>query len=574
MKIFMKTIALMASMWLGLMVQVAVATSVIPPNTSADFMKAYATELNYLQTKAQLEGSVRVIVRLKKPTLSTNTLSPQAALSDERAQIAKSQQRILTGTQLSHPKSVKKFNYSPFIAMQVDSDTLDQLRASPEVEAVTEDVMVRAYLTESVPLIGGTQAWQKGFSGAGQTVAILDTGVDKSHPFLAGKMVSEACFSTNEFDNFYASACPNGQQQQVGAGAGKACAAEDCIHGTHVAGIAAGRNGVAKDAKLISVQVFTLVTSSSYCGLTTPCISAFYSDIIKGLEYVYSQRNNFKIASVNLSLGDTFKYPGTCDGDPVVEPVRQVVERLRSAGIATVFASGNSTYKDGMGRPACLSNVVSVGATDKQDFVAYFSNTSPALKLFAPGVNIVSSVPGGLFESLDGTSMAAPHVAGAWAVLKSKNPNASVSTILDALTRSGKPLRDYFAGTTKPRIQLAAALDVLSGKTSPSQPVPPGPLTLLSPSGAVNTTTPAYRWLPDPKALWYSVYVYDQAGKQVGFEFAFPSIAGCGDGKTACSVRQSLPLPAGQRYTWKVSALIGFSGEEAVSGTMSFTTPG
>jgi hypothetical protein len=97
------------------------------------------------------------------------------------------------------------------------------------------------------------------------------------------------------------------------------------------------------------------------------------------------------------------------------------------------------------------------------DAVSPFSNSSEALDLLAPGQPIESSVPGGGFGILSGTSMAAPHVAGAWAVLKQQNPQASVSAILDAIASAGVPISDPRNGITRPRLQLDAALGTGGG---------------------------------------------------------------------------------------------------------------
>src|SRR5207249_2608471 len=105
----------------------------------------------------------------------------------------------------------------------------------------------------------------------------------------------------------------------------------------------------------------------------------------------------------------------------------------------------------------------SVGATTKDDQVADFSNVAPFLSLFAPGVSIISSFAGGGFAIASGTSMAAPHVAGTWAVLKQAKPTANVDEILQALTGTGVMIEDTLAGTgtTRPRIQVDLALSAL-----------------------------------------------------------------------------------------------------------------
>ena len=159
---------------------------------------------------------------------------------------------------------------------------------------------------------------------------------------------------------------------------------------------------------------------------------------------------------MNLSLGEG-QFSSNCDG----EPYKPIIDNLRSVGIAAVAASGNDGSANAMSAPACISTAVSVASTTKSDGVSWFSNVTPFLSLFAPGDPILSSVPGGGYASYQGTSMAAPHVTGAWAALKQAAPSASVDEILAALTQSGKPITDPRNGVVKPRVRLLAALAAL-----------------------------------------------------------------------------------------------------------------
>ena len=234
-----------------------------------------------------------------------------------------------------------------------------------------------------------------------------------------------------------------------------------CGHGTHVAGIAVGDgptfDGVAKLGKIIAIKVFSRV-AGQYCAGGEDCPLAFDADIISGLERVYALRNTYKIASVNMSLGGG-AYSGYCDTDPS----KPIIDLLKSAKIATVIASGNDGYSNQISAPACISSAIAVGSTlDTADSRSYFSNNSLALDLYAPGSGITSSVPGGGFEEWDGTSMATPHVAGAWAVLRQAAPDASVAEIETVLKTHG-PIVSY-AGVSRRRIALDDALAILAPK--------------------------------------------------------------------------------------------------------------
>jgi subtilisin family serine protease len=358
------------------------------------------------------------------------------------------------------------FQNIPYMALEVDASELERLSGLPEVVSIREDKLLQPLLDGSVPQIGGDLAWNAGYTGNGQVIAILDSGVDRSHGALAGKVVDEACFSSNSLLEGASSLCPSGAEEELGPGAGINCnGVYGCDHGTHVAGIAASDDsqyaGVAREADLMAVQVFSRVDNLFACGFFPPCLAAFTSDVIRGLEYVYDQRDNFDIAAVNMSLGgESYSSPQECDNN--YPALKAAIDNLRAVGIATVVASGNDGFTDAISSPACISSAISVGAVTGSDGVAYFSNVSPWLKTLAPGTGIVSTVPGGVFASKDGTSMAAPHVAGAVAVLNSVVPDAIVDEIEEALISSGVSVTDTRNGVVVPRVQVDAAAQALS----------------------------------------------------------------------------------------------------------------
>src|SRR6185436_20093099 len=151
-----------------------------------------------------------------------------------------------------------------------------------------------------------------------------------------------------------------------------------------------------------------------------------------------------RIAAVNMSLGGgMYTSQATCDADHASR--KAIIDQLRSVNIATVVASGNNGFINATSAPACISTAVSVGSvTDgafgsTPDEVNLFSNSASFVSLLAPGEAINSSIPGGGFAIFDGTSMAAPHVAGTWALLKQANTSATVAHALTVLQRTGKP---------------------------------------------------------------------------------------------------------------------------------------
>jgi len=405
-----------------------------------------------LVSRAQRTGTVRVIARLRSEPVATE---PRAVDSAHRRMI----DRLAKSS-----RSLSRFESLPLVGMVADASDLTALRANPDVVSVFEDFQLDASLAESVTITGANATHVQGYSGAGQTIAVLDTGFDGSHPDLSGKLVAEACFSTEWEEKQIATACPNGRTEQYGQGAAASCSGEGCDHGTHVAGIAAGRRGIARDASVMAVQVFSLNGSASGCarfGKRAPCTTAWAVDILRGLDYVAGLADKLNVAAVNLSLGSGAS-ARTCDDDAGMEEFNEAFSRLRKAGAVTIAASGNSWDSDGISFPSCLSGTVSVGATDKSDQVAAFSNSAGILDLLAPGVGIESAVPGKTRASKDGTSMAAPHVAGAWTVLRQAMPNADTADVYDALVTTGEPVTDYRNGVTRARIRIDRALQILS----------------------------------------------------------------------------------------------------------------
>jgi subtilisin family serine protease len=394
------------------------------------------------------DGTVRVIVGLQ------TAFTPDGALDDERlktqrAQIDGAREQLLRALTGTKHRVVNTFETIPSVALELDAEALAALEKSGLAASIEPDELSDPTLAQSTPIVESTEANSLGRDGTGQTIAILDTGVDKAHSFLAGKVVSEACFSAAD--------CPGGASSSTATGSGVPCtyAAGDCQHGTHVAGIAAGRgtsfSGVAPGANLIAINVFSRFDSG--CGnRPTPCARSFTSDQIKGLERVLALRSSLRISSVNMSLGGGL-FTSNCDSDSR----KAAIDNLRSFGIATTISSGNDGSANAVSAPACISSAITVGNTTKTDQVASLSNSSPLVELLAPGSSINSSIPGGGFGTKSGTSMAAPHVAGAWAVLRQVGPTASVPTLLGHLQATGKPITDADNGISRPRIRVLTA---------------------------------------------------------------------------------------------------------------------
>ncbi len=426
-----------------------------------------ATTFDALINKARtLNKNVRVIVGVK------TAFQPEGRMTDaqaerQRASIKQAQDDLLNQLEGRGVSNVERFEFIPFIVMTADLAALEAMKTLEAVAHIQEDEALAPTLEESINLIGAPQAWAAGFSGANRTVAVMDTGVDKNHPFFGGRVVSEACYSTTDAAQGATSWCPGGANASTAPNSGLNCdmnVTDSCMHGTHVAGIVGGRAnnlgryGVARDVNLIAIQVFSKFSGEN-CGGGS-CTLSFTSDQIRGLERVYALRNTYTIDAVNVSIGGG-KYTSNCDAQQ--SAYKAAIDNLRSANIATVIASGNSGYSDGLAAPACISSAISVGSTHDGDAgtvdtISSFSNSASFLTILAPGQLITSAVPGGGYEATQGTSMAAPHVAGAWAVLRGKYPNETVTQILERLNSTGKSINDPRNNVTKKRIRLDHAI--------------------------------------------------------------------------------------------------------------------
>lgn len=457
-----------------------------------------------LLAKAQQGGQLRVIVRLNVAYTPEAGLRGALVAALQRQAIRSAQNQLAAQLSPGSARVLRNFRSLPLSLLSVDAAGLQGLVENPWVAAIQEDVPVPPTLDQTIPHIGADDAWSDGYSGSGQVIAILDTGVDTDHEFLVGKTVAEACFSSDVFGSS-SSLCPDATEQQIGAGAGVECPAEvaGCYHGTHVAGIAAGSLpaasffGVARDADLIAIQVFSRFDDDADCGGDpgdAPCALSWTSDQIAALEWLHDQVGTYNIAAANMSLGGG-EFSAPCDSDLR----KTAIDQLRVDRVATVIASGNLGLTDAMSAPACISSAISVGSTTLADQISSFSNIASFISLLAPGSSVQSSVPNDFYASLSGTSMAAPHVAGAWAVVKSYQPLASVDNVLATFQGTGFSVDDTRSGgtvTNMRRIQVDAAIQDIPTVTPTPTETPTASVTPTPTATSASTATPT----PSPTA--------------------------------------------------------------------------
>lgn len=361
----------------------------------------------------------------------------------------------------------------PLLVYEADEAGLQALIDANLVQVIYENVTFLPFLADTLPIIQAASLHSVGGTGSGHAVAVLDSGIQRNHPMFSGKIVGEACFAS-DFSSSYPG-CPAGHNAPSTApGASETCTGHaECSHGTHVSGIAVGSQqtvtgttikGVAPSANLVSIRAGTLQPD----GLSTG-VRYRLDDTITALTWVYNQRNALSIAAVNMSYGAPTNSTGYCDS--IYSDIAQQVDLLSGAGVAVIAASGNivsGVVPGTLASPACIENVISVGAVKKDETFADYSSANPTLDLLAPGGYsgtgnmVLSAVPGSSYDYSYGTSMAAPHIAGSFAGLRNLWPKAdtSVATILQHLKDTGTPISITQGGNTfsVPLLKLSSVL--------------------------------------------------------------------------------------------------------------------
>ena len=342
----------------------------------------------------------------------------------------------------SEAEEVYFYQSLPLVSIQTKGDVLaNVLKEGAEtvisvntdsVNEISELLPVDAI--RPVTLNGGTEEitevsrlHQAGYSGKGAAIAILDTGLDASHAEFGDRVIFEKCFSTKfgdagSDDAYYLPLCKD-QKLIADSAYPFSDYPQTVTHGSHVAGIAAGKGGMAPEASIIAVQVFSQYLYKDQSGTRWATTAAFDSDYLKGLDYIYGlAQEGVPIAAVNLSLGSG-KYYAVCDDSDRLG-ISALFRRLNELGIAVVTAAGNSGtdkgYDGWISAPACYSGSFTVSALDYHDGkpkIADYSSYNDLVDLLAPGTKIHSACLSGYCEK-SGTSMAAPAVSGAIALVK------------------------------------------------------------------------------------------------------------------------------------------------------------
>ncbi len=422
-------------------------------------------------------GRAQVIVRMKADGGGAAAWTPRLSPSRQRVAVATAFLDAAPAFDRARVAGVRRFRTIPYVAATVTREQAMALAGEKSVEGIfliRRERRAEIAPAERVTAVGLSAAqtsidlgsvWDRGFDGTGTAIAVIDSGINVNHPALTGKNVGDACFA-NSFGSTTIAQCPSGATPQIGPGAASNCPGDStrCDHGTHVASLAAGNDGVnfgvARGAKIVPIDVFSLVTDPAECSPDpAPCILTDSLAVLNALDYVNEKAVDLRIAAVNLSVGGSSR-DGYCDDDPR----KAVIDMLRQKGVAVAVAASNGGLTGKITTPACISSAVGVGAIDNGAAVASWSNFAATLDFVAPGVSLSGAKGSGSgYGTRSGTSMSTPLVAGAFAVLRQAYPTLSVDAVEAALKSTGIPVTRADSGITVPKIQVGAALDKLQG---------------------------------------------------------------------------------------------------------------
>jgi hypothetical protein len=375
------------------------------------------------------QGRASVIVTLKAPVRSR----PRAS--------ARVIEEVLRGVPAAEIEPNQRLVSAPIFMARITRRGWERLSADPRVSRIDLDGEVRGVDDVSAAQIGADRVHALSFLGDGVTIAVLDSGTDIiANPDLDPVLIGEECFCSR-----FGGCCPDRTARQSGPGSAHTVT----THGPGVMGIIAAQGvraplGIAPGARIFMVRVLD------------DALLATESDILLALDWVITHVDGVRVVNMSIAGGP---YVAPCEqGHAFNEGIALLAAAFREKGGLFVAASGNEGNAGALGSPACVSSVISVGAVNSLDQIEPYSDADATLDLLAPGHAIRTCSSFGRVENLTGTSAAAPHVAGAIALMLSANPDLSPDAIEMRLKRQGVGIYDARNGLTLPRVDVFHAL--------------------------------------------------------------------------------------------------------------------
>jgi len=348
------------------------------------------------------------------------------------------------------------------IIANIEKADLKNIIENVDIKSVSFVPQFKAFLQDSVPLINASVTWAiqtsgTNITGTGETICVIDTGINFTHPDLIGKNKTCIidCYNKDCVENCSVN--------------------DDNGHGTHVAGIVAASgsiNGVAIGADLIGVKVLDSSGNAHTENGT--------SDIKNAIDWCIANRDNYNISVISMSLGTTTLFSDYCD-TTFSDTLTKAIDNATYYNISVIAATGNSESTTSIASPACIQNTTAVSATTKTDSIASYSNINNLTDFFAPGTNINSTFArnscltgctcSGNYMICSGTSMATPHVAGAFALFRQffrlqNNRIPTPSEIKTTLNNTGVAIYDSGTGLTFSRIDIYSAIEAITKSVS------------------------------------------------------------------------------------------------------------